>query len=682
MIGQIITDPKTGEPINGNGKVLAKSQYNPSDEVKKLFQRVQSDYQIAWALQNRNFNEFDGLSLLQRARIDQQTFGAFVGANYVPQHKQWRWRGRKNTARNKIIGILAHVISGMLFPFVYAYNDENKEDKMTAKVMRILVENHLKKADYEMKFLFMMCSALVNPAVFVEVEYVEAMQKIKVRNDDGSYRIEEAVDELLSGINLNIIPIDSILLADFYTFDLQRQPYIIRVRRISYDEARSIYQGKCIIDGVDQFDYVNAGATRIVMSGQDNQTLYDIDWTEADGSFVQVINIQYRPEDLEVEFVGGVFIGEEKDIYNSNPFKHRRMSLVKDEYMTIPVYPYAKTGFEPLDPAGRFAYYKSAAFKEYWDDASQNKMYQLAQDGTYLDVIKPQFISGLAKSSDSSVMVPGAVIALPKDATISPYQLGPNLTAALNMMRVNQDDMSLSTQDALQSGVAEKGVTATASLKAEQNAKVIMNVFSNMIADLVRDIGELVVDDIICHTTVGEIDATVPDDLKMKFKSIQLRGKEGGKDITNHIEFSTDMMAESFDKKQANDMEWKIFEENGGMDATTMHYKCNPYKLARTQFSTYVDPQQIISRSMGTDQLRKDRAVNLLLDPRVAPYINQEAVVDKFILEDYSDGDPDEFKRKPQPGGDLLNTMMGGGQNQPGGGQVVPQQEQPLPVGQ
>jgi len=110
--------------------------------------------------------------------------------------------------------------------------------------MRILIENHLRKADYEMKFLFMMTSALVNPAVFAEVEYVEAIQRIKTRQADGSYKIEDAVDELLSGLNLNIIPIDQILLGDFYTFDLQRQPYIMRVRRISWDEARSVYAGK------------------------------------------------------------------------------------------------------------------------------------------------------------------------------------------------------------------------------------------------------------------------------------------------------------------------------------------------------------------------------------------------------------------------------------------------------
>jgi hypothetical protein len=196
MIGHIVTDDK-GEPLDSQGNKLAVSAYQPNPEVVKLFTRVQMDYQTAWRLQHRPFDEFDGYSLLERSRMDQQTFGAYVGASQEPIHKQWRWKGRKNTARNKIIGILAHVIAGMLFPYAYAYNEEDEEDKMTAKVMRILIENHLKKANYELKFLFMMTSALVNPAVFAEVEYVEAMQRIKIKNEDGTYRVEVAVDELL-----------------------------------------------------------------------------------------------------------------------------------------------------------------------------------------------------------------------------------------------------------------------------------------------------------------------------------------------------------------------------------------------------------------------------------------------------------------------------------------------------
>ncbi len=651
MIGGVVTG-QDGVPVSGNGKRLAKSAYQPSHEIQELFGRVQQDYFTAYSLQNYPFQEFDGYSLLQRTRMDQQTFGAYVGMQYDGGTGGWRWKGRKNTARNKIIGILAHVLSGMLYPMCYAYNDDNKEDKMTAEVMRILIENHLRKANYEVKFLYMMTSALVNPAVFVEVEYVEAMQRVKIRNEDGSYRIEEVVDELLTGINLNILPIDEILLGDFFTFDIQRQPYIIRLRRISYDEARNRYAGKCIVDGKDQFDYVTAGTTRIFLSGQDNQTLYDIDYTEADQNAVQEITAYYRGDDLQVTFVGGVFMGEHEDPYKKNAFKHRRVTAMGDEYIMMPVYPFAKSGFEPLDPSGRFAYYKSAAFKAFWDDAAQNRMHQIAFDGTYLDVIKPIFLSGVAKV-DQTVMVPGATVGIPMGASITPYQLGPNLGAALNMMRVEVDDMSLSTQDALQSGNAAPGVTATAALQAEQNAKVIMSVFAVMIADLVRQIGSLLIDDILCYTTTGEVDATIPESLSMKYRTIRMQGKEGGKNVTNQIVFTSEMM--NVTPEQADEKEWELFNKHGDK-SDVYEYHVDPYKFARSAFDLYIDPEQIISRSMGTDQTRKQRAIAMLTSPAIQPFVNMEAVVDKFILQDYSDGDPDALKAKPQ---EMMQGMGG-----------------------
>jgi len=667
MIGNFITDPNTGEPLASNGKKLAESAYQPPDEIKKLFARVQADYQVNWSLQNRAFDEFDGYSLLQRARMDQQTFGAYVGAEYVPQQKRWRWKGRKNTARNMIIGILAHVIAGMLFPYCYAYNEDDQEDEMTAKVMKILIENHLRKAGYELKFLYMMTSALVNPAVFVEVKFVEALQQIKVRNADGSYRIEQAVDELLSGLNLNILPIDSVLLGDFFTFEIQKQPNITRVRRISYDQARKEYAGKCFIGGKDQFDYVTAGMTRIVPSGISKQTLYDIDWTEADGNFVQVINQQYRGEDLEVEFVGGVFIGNFDEnnpgqIYNMNPFKHRRMALVKDQWLSVPVYNLAKSGFEPLDPQMRFAYYKSAAFKEFWDDAAMNRAFQLAQDGMSLDVIKPIFVSGVARI-DTDVMVPGATIGMPVGAQVTPYQMSPNISAALQLMTQNTQDLSLSTQSPQQSGQQQSpGVTATAAMKAEQNAKVILGVFGAMIVDLVQQVGELTMDCIIMHDTVGVLDASIPTSLDMKYKTILSRDRVNGKDVTHKIKFNSQMLGWNLTPEQANDKEWELFEKNGGMKAKTYEYNVNPYKFARHQFSLYIDPDVFISKSMGTDQLKKERAVQILMSPQVAPFVDQEKVVDKLILPEYSDGDPDEFKKKLQPGQDpneMMNQIMG-----------------------
>ena len=639
-----------------NKEPMFDGKLNAPQDVRKLWERVRDDYFKAYALQNRPFEEFDMLSLLQRMNLDQQTWGAFVGANYSPGDQQWRWAGRKNTARNKIIGILAHVVSTMLYPFVYAYNEDNEEDELTARVMRILIENHLKKTKYEDKFLFMMLSALVNPAVFAQVEYVEALQKIKYKKN-GKWLSEDVIDEILTGIHMHLVPVDQMLLGDFYTPDLQDQPYIIRVRRVSYDEAEKLYKGKHFSNGTDVFNYVKKGdLTQIVGAGRDYQTIYNIDWTLADQNFVQVITYYCKGDDLQLEFVGGVLMGNYDDPVNTNPFKKRRLTTnKKGEYCTMPVYPFAKTGFEPIDPNRRFAYYKSAAFKEFWDDASINRAYQLAQDSSYLGAFPPNMITGVT-NIESSIMVPGYTFGAPKDATLTPAFQQRNLASLQFLIEKNTDDMSLSTQDALQSGFAEKGVTATASIRAEQNARVIMTVFATMIATLVRDIGQLYVDDVILHTTQGEIDATVPDKIKVKYRSIRMKTKEDGKDINNIIDFDPAMSLPTFTKKKAEDMEWDLFEKNGKDDPHTFSYIVDPYKFAKAQYTVYVDPQTIISKSLGTDAIRKERLLNWAQNPIFSPFINLKEVADKLIIDELAEGDPDKFKADENM---MANAMFG-----------------------
>lgn len=668
MIGQIITD-KEGVPLDNENNKLTPSTYKPSEEIKKLFSRVQRDYQNAWALQHRCFDEFDGVSLLDRVRLDQQLFGAFVGAEYVPKHKRWRWQGRKQTARNKLLGICAHMIAGMLFPFVYAKNEQDEEDKMTARVMRILIEEHLRKANYEIKFLYIILSALVHPAVFVEIEYIKALQRIKQKLISGEYKIIEAVDDLLSGLNLNIVPIDEILLADFYTQDIQKQPYLIRVRRISWDIARKIYSNKYYEGGKDLFDYVEAGKTRIVIAGQDNNTLYDVDWTEADGNFVQEITAFYRDEDLEVTFVGGVYFGKQTNVYNSNPMRHRRLSFVNNEWISIPIYGFAKSGFEPIDPSGRFTYYKSGAFKEYWDDLGSNTMDRLMMDGTHLDVMKPIFMSGVAKA-DSTVMIPGATVAMPAGATVTPYQLGPNLVAAITALKEREKNMSESTQDKIMSGGADKGVTAYATRQAEQNARVVLGIFGLMISDLVTQIGDLTKDCIINYATVGQLDSLVPEALNMKFKTFLANGKDKGKSVTNRIVFTSEYMGRNMTKEDKNNIEWDLYDKSGGEGSDQRLYKVNTYQFARCSYTSYIDPDQILRKSTGLDEQRKLLAFNIMTDPRVIPFTDQEAVVNDFAIEVYGGDDPERYKRKITPN-DMLSSMMGN---------VVGQGSPPVPM--
>lgn len=655
MIGQIVT--KEGKAVDKLGNALTQSVYQPPQEVRELFAKVQKDYQTAYNLQRKPLDEFDGYSLLERARLDQETFAAFVGLTYEAAHKRWKWKGRKNTSRNKLISILAHLIAGMLFPFVYAQNENDEEDKMTARVMRILIESKLKTAGYEMKFLYSVLSALVNPAVFVEVDYVQEWIKIREKTKNGTYTVRDVVDEAVSGLLMHIIPIDEIMLGDFYTGtgDIQRQPFVIRVRRISYDTARGIYAGRHTLDGKDIFEYVRAGQTKWLSTDQ-NSTLFDIQDDEADANFVTEMTIRYRKEDLELTWVGGVGMFDHSAPYN-NPIKHRRLCMDdKGEWYTLPLYQFAMSGFEPIDPTGRFVWYKSGAFKEYWEDKKITELDRLLVDGVKLDVMKPMFLAGVARI-DETVMVPGATVSMPQGATATPYSLGSNLVAAYQAIATAEKDLSESTQDKIMQGVTQSGITATQTVEAKQNARIFLGVFGLMIAYLVKQIGELTMDCVITYDTVGDLDELSTGEIRLKYRSILARGKDKGKSVTNRIIFTDKYMGRKMDKKRIEELEWDLYDKAGGDDSDQRIFEVNPYRFARTRYSMFVDADQIVMRSMGADRLEKDRAYEKLMDPRALPFIDPEAVVNDFLIEEYADGDPDRYKKKAGQE-EMLNALM------------------------
>lgn len=665
---------------------MSKSAYQPSPDVKSLWVRIQKDYQLAYNLQHKPLREFDGVSLLERARLDQEQFAAYVGVEYLPVHKRWRWRGRKNTARNKIINIAARMVAGMIYPTVHAKNEQNEDDKMTARVMRIRIEEHLRKAGYSVKFLFMVLSALVNPAIFVQVEWIDFMQKIKSRNKDGSVKVEEIVNELLSGLQLNILPIDEIMACDLYsgTGELRALPVVLRVRRIPWDAARAKWSGKYTdSNGEDLFNFVEAGKTRIVLTGTEGQELFDIEWTEADRDYVQELTAYYPYEDLEVTSVGGVLMVNEEDVYNTNPFTHRRMQLVGSEWKSIPVLPFAMSGFEPLDPSRRFLYFKSAAFKQFWDDLSLNTMHRLAHDGTYLDVIKPVFLSGVTKV-DTTVMVPGGAFGMPAGASVTPYNMGPNLKAVIENIDQMEKDMSDSTTINPAPQTPQANVPATQTNVAVQQAKLFMTVFALMMSDLTTKIGELVIDLEIMYASRGEIDDKYPGQLKLKPRVSMIKGKDKGKNVTNKIVFTDKHMGKKYSPSQIADKEWGLYNKSGNTpkeryQSDQRTYEVNPYQYARTIYSVFIDADEIVDRSLGADKQRKMEAFNVLTDPRVAPFTDAESVVNDFAIEEYGGDNPDKYKKKDTGPSPMMNAIAPNSQNpQPGqfklgGGMAVPQ---------
>jgi hypothetical protein len=127
-------------------------------------------------------------------------------------------------------------------------------------------------------------------------------------------------------------------------------------------------------------------------------------------------------------------------------------------------------------------------------------------------------------------------------------------------------------------------------------------------------------------------------------------------------------MGKKYTKEQVNQKEWDLWEKVGGTNRSSDIYTVNPYRFARTIFSFYIDPEEITEHAMGSSRQRKEMAFSKFTNPIVTPYLDMEKVVQDFVIDEYTDGDPEKYKSKASAQ-DIMSMVTG--QGSPAGGSVA-----------
>jgi len=611
---------------------LPQSKYQPSNEIKAFCFRVKKDYTTGYGINHREFTEFNDRNLLDVISDNQKKFNSYVEPQSDDPDEAWRWPGVRPITRNKIISIAAHITATIIYPNVFAQNDADEEDKDSANIMRNLIKWNIKNSDYEISFLFGVIAGLVNPVSYLQAEFAEVMQSIKERQENGEITLKEVVDEVLSGLKTYNVPPDEILIANAYEYDLQKQRFLIRRRFVDYDDLRALH-GKH-----PNFDYVQPGI----------KTLY----SEADSMFYDQVDeelqtlgeeVRYynRREDTEVIFVNGIYMGD--DNVNNNPIKHR-------DNKNRPKYNYVKFGYEPIDEK-RFYFYKSAVDKLASDQDLIDVMWRMVIDGTFLAVMPALAVSGSDERIPSSIIMPGAVTNFDQETKVTQISPGSNLVAGFNATREIENSMIQSSQSPISAGIPEKGVrggkggtTAYEIAKTEQNARTQLDLFGKMVAKMVTEYGELMVDLIIHHQTVGEVEEILGGSIRMKFRSFLLPEEiEGGKKITTKIRFADELVGTVLTEEQSKKIGYKIMKEEGGYDADTRIYRVNPEKFSRLKFSMVVNADSFLPKNEEFEKIIKLEAYDRMIS---SPFVNQEAITRDFLVEPLAKGESDKYMRK------------------------------------
>lgn len=612
--------------IDGKGKIKEPaSSYQPSKKVREVTATVLKDYQQGLTTRNKARVEFNNRNLVDETNDNQKRFNSYVPPKSENPDDSWRAQTVRPITRNKLISIAAHVTATVLYPATFAVDADDKEDRDAALVMDKLIEWNIDNSNYAREFVNSVITALVDPAVIISTEFAKVMRKVKEMKEDGSYTQKEILDEIMSGWNANIIPCTELLIANIYEPDIQKQRFLIRNRKIDFEDAKLIYGNH------KNFKYVRAGIRAVFDSTSD--TFYDVYDQDLEDYLVDETIYYSRAGDLQLTFVNGVLMCEPD---YPNPRIDKR-------------YPFVKGGYEPLNN-GKFFYYKSAANKLGSDQDLVDTLYNMILDGTFLQLMPPMALYGM-EEVDSSVMVPGMITSFEhpdtKMESIAPRS---DLRAGLETISLVEKSLSESSQDNSRAGVGEAGErTAREVMMLEQNARIALGLFGKMIGFMVEDIGTLLIGDILQHMTVGEAKDISG---KLAYRTFLLPNKSfNGRTVTEEVKFGFPDDNKSLDEEQ-----YLILEVEGGLKGKKKIYQVNPEAFRERKFKVKVSVDKLTPRSKALE-----KALGLEQYDRLI----QNAIVDKVevtrdLVELYKPGKSDKYMPKTQ--GAAAPVLEGGKQ--------------------
>ncbi len=585
-----------------------KSAYRPEGQEAAVLAMIRRHFTLGYTNMYTPRVEFSDLSTIQRAMVDQMSFNTYQpnnGESYPGDAiNSWRSHAMRPIVRNKVISIAAHATARLLFPKVFAWNENNDDQRDAAQVMSDLMEWSGEESDYTMTTLYNTLSALVNPVAIVYTEYCEIYRTVKREKlADGTYRTEEIIDEVLSGFKDTIVSPDELFIENFFEPDVQKQAWLVWRRVISYDMAQERF-GKA-----KNFECVKPGIQ--VVFNDANQSFYQVYDPNMRPYMVEWVQYYNRAEDLKIDVLNGIMVS---DADNCNPRNDK-------------LYPFTWTGYEIIN--NRCAYFKALAFKLMHDANIINTLYPMIIDGTYLDLFKPMVIAG-EENVPSNIIVPGRASTLTNpQATITPIQLGTNMKSGFDALGAVEESVNQSSESP---AVPEnpKNVTAEAIATREQEKNVILGLFIQMIGSFVKQYGRLRMGDILQYMTIGQVDS-IEDSPELVYKTFLLHNKGENGNKTRKIQLSKDMPmtlpAGLYDKK-VEDMSFNVLKEQGGMESDQELYKVNPELYRNYKFKLVISPDVMNPLSASTE-----RAYNLEIYDRAIqnPIANQEAVFELLL---------------------------------------------------
>lgn len=592
------------------------SDYQPTPEESEMRALVLRHFTLGYTNMYTPRVEFNDLSVIQRMTVDQMSFNTYQPNNGQPavfdEIQAWRSRAMRPIVRNKCISIAAHATATLIFPKVFAYNNQNDEQQDAATVIEDLMEWAGDQSNYAITAMRRTISALTDPASIGYTEYSEVYRKVKRPKMEGGFTEEMMLDETLSGFQDYPVSVDELFIENFYEGDIQKQAWLVWRRVTSYALAEAKYANK-----YDNFKHVYPGIQ--ILLNDANQAFYQVYDTNMRQTDVEEVMYWNRTLDIKLILVNGVLLTPAD---NPNPRNDKR-------------YPFDKFGYELIN--NRCFYYKSLVFKLQQDADIINTLYPMIIDGTYLNLMPPMVQIG-DEIIGSDVIVPGAVTNLQAaNADLRAISTSNNLSAGLNALA----QVEASLNDSAQSLPSFSGTRITAYQMSlmQQNAATILGLFVQMIAQHVREFGKLRLGDILQYLTIADADK-ITANAPLVYKTFLLTDRDvNGTQKTRKIAFDGEMTDEPVSGEDQMAQSYDALQQ--GNQTNVELWKVNPRLMRDLKYMLTVSPDALTPRSRDLEKQfdleTYDRAI-------MNPMADQEEMYRLLLsTNDTTRKDPDKY---------------------------------------
>jgi hypothetical protein len=596
-------------------KKLIASQYQPNDDEKKELARVIRDYTHAEGIKKSPKWMFNDVSVEQCYMDNLKAVNQYVPPKSTNREDNWRAQTIRPMTRKEVIKLSAKITASILAPQVFAYNDDNDEDRESAQVMLELIQWVVDNSQYREVFFNAIYDSLVAPVSYVYQEYC-----------NGKFVFQN-------------VPLTEIHIGNEYIYNIQDQPYIFRTRDIDYVTAKKKW-GK-----QENFKYVRPGVQNVISN--DTHIYYaEVSPTNSDRLVNETIYWNKNEKIVRV-YINGI--------------------LIKSAPMSKESYPFVKLGYELID-GGNFAYYMSLVQKLKPSQQVLDETYNLALDGTILNNTPPAAIYG-EQTFDTGIISPGIIIPLSNpNSKIEAFM--PRADVGSTWAAIQRIEAEMIASSGADSNVSSPSMTAYQTAVLEERDKIQLGLFGKMVSNFVLDLGNLIVDDILRHLTVGKVMDIVGDNDLLKYQTFLVGDLAQGS--TSKIQFF-DINQETITEEELLMEKLKILTEEKSKNQKI--YKVNPALFRDRKYKLRMSADAIFSPSGGMLRAYNlegyDRMIN---NPLIANDLESLGNVTRDLLvSQYKPGAVDKYV----PGVNKINKMIQSQEQQA----VAGQGDQPMQGG-